>query len=183
MKIVSVVQLSGELIRNVRSILWVLLAAFTFILLIGCANVGNLLLVRAVSREKEMAIRATLGAGRLALVRQMLVEAMLLALAGGVLGLWLAYGSLSAFLAALPQSIYIPRLDSVALDVRMLVVAAGLSVLAAGVFSVLPSVRLARPSLDETLKSGSARKSSLARSVLRRPGSALLVLEVCLALG
>jgi predicted permease len=177
---VSVVQLSGELIRNVRSILWVLLAAFTFILLIGCANVGNLLLVRAVSREKEMAIRATLGAGRLALVRQMLVEAMLLALAGGALGLWLAYGSLRAFLAALPQSIYIPRLDSVALDVRMLVLAAGLSVLAAGVFSVLPSLRLARPGLDETLKSGSARKSSLARSVLRRPGSALLVVEaVC----
>jgi putative ABC transport system permease protein len=112
----------------------------------------------------------------------MLVEAMLLALAGGALGLWLAYGSLRAFLAALPQSIYIPRLDSVALDVRMLVLAAGLSVLAAGVFSVLPSLRLARPSLDETLKSGSARKSSLARSVLRRPGSALLVVEVSLAL-
>jgi putative ABC transport system permease protein len=179
---VSVVQLSGDLIQNVRSILWVLLAAFTFTLLIGCANVGNLLLVRAVSREKEMAIRATLGAGRLVLVRQMLVEAMLLALAGGALGLWLAYGSLRAFLAALPQSIYIPRLDSAALDVRMLVLAAGLSVLAAGVFSVLPSLRLARPSLDETLKSGSARKSSLARSVLRRPGSALLVVEVSLAL-
>ena len=97
---VSVVPLSGELIRNVRSILWVLLAAFGFILLIGCANVGNLLLVRAVSREKEMAIRAALGASRFALVRQMLVEAMLLALAGGALGLLLAYGSLRAFLVA-----------------------------------------------------------------------------------
>ena len=179
---VDVVALSGELIRNVRSILWVLVAAFGFILLIGCANVGNLLLVRAVSREKEMAIRATLGASRLALIRQMLAEAMLLALAGGALGLLLAYGSLRAFLALLPQSIYIPRLESAALDTRMLVFAAGLSVLAAGVFSVLPSLRLARPNLNETLKSGSARKSLPSRSVLRRPGSALLVVEVSLAL-
>jgi putative ABC transport system permease protein len=179
---VSVVPLSSELIRNVRSVLWVLLAAFAFILLIGCANVGNLLLVRAVSREKEMAIRATLGAGRLALIRQMWAEAMLLALAGGVLGLLLAYGSLRVFLALLPQSVYIPRLDSVALDTRMLIFAAGFSVIAAGLFSVLPSLRLARPNLNETLKSGSARKSSPSHSVLRRPGSVLLVVEVSLAL-
>ena len=179
---VSVVPLSSELIRDVHSVLWVLLAAVTFILLIGCANVGNLLLVRAVSREKEMAIRATLGAGRWALIRQMLAEGMLLALAGGALGLLLAYGSLRALVALLPQSIYIPRLDSAALDTRMLVFAAGLSVIAAGVFSVLPSLRLARPNLNETLKSGSARKSSRARSVLRRPGSVLLVVEVSLAL-
>ncbi len=179
---VSVVPLSSELIRDVRSALWVLLAAFTFILLIGCANVGNLLLVRAVSREKEMAIRATLGARRWVLIRQMLVEGMLLALAGGALGLLLAYGSLRALVALLPQSIYIPRLDSVALDARMLVFAAGLSVIAAGVFSVLPSLRLARPNLNETLKSGSARKSPPAHSVLRRPGSVLLAVEVSLAL-
>jgi putative ABC transport system permease protein len=179
---VSVVPLSSELIRDVRSILWVLLAAFAFILLIGCANVGNLLLVRAVSREKEMAIRATLGARRWVLIRQMLVEGMLLALAGGALGLLLAYGSLRALVALLPQSIYIPRLDSVALDTRMLVFAAGLSVIAAGVFSVLPSLRLTRPNLNETLKSGSARKLPRAHSVLRRPGSVLLVVEVSLAL-
>ncbi|HEV2224707.1 MAG TPA: ABC transporter permease [Candidatus Acidoferrales bacterium] len=179
---VSVVPLNSELIRDVRSVLWVLFAAFTFILLIGCANVGNLLLVRAVSREKEMAIRATLGAGQWALIRQMLAEGMLLALAGGALGLLLAYGSLRAVVALLPQSIYIPRLDSAALDTRMLVFAALLSVLVAGVFSVLPSLRLARPNLNETLKSGTARKSSRARSVLRRPGSVLLVVEVSLAL-
>jgi putative ABC transport system permease protein len=179
---VSIVPLSAELTQNVRSILWVLLAAFTFILLIACANVGNLLLVRAVSREKEMGIRATLGASRLALIRQMLTEGMLLAIGGGMLGLLLAYGSLRAFVALLPQSIYIPRLDSVTLDARMLVFAALLSVLAAAVFSVLPSVRLARPNLNETMKSGSASKSSPTRSVLRRPGSALLVVEVSLAL-
>jgi predicted permease len=179
---VSVVPLRTELIRNVRSMLWVLLAAFTFILLIGCANVGNLLLVRAVSREREMAIRATLGAGRWALIRQMLTEGLLLALAGGALGLLLAYGSLRTFVALLPQSIYVPRLDSVALDTRMLIFAAALSVIAAGVFSVLPSLRLARPNLNETMKSGSARKSSPTRSVLRRPGSALLIVEVSLAL-
>jgi predicted permease len=179
---VRVVPLSSELTRNVRSILWVLLAAFVFILLIACANVGNLLLVRAVSREKEMAIRATLGASRLALIRQMLAEGMLLALAGGALGLLLAYGSLRVFVALLPRSIYIPRLDSVALDARVLAFAALLSVFAAGVFSVLPSLRLARPNLSETMKSGSASKSSLGRLILRRPGSVLLVVEVSLAL-
>jgi len=179
---VSISPLSAELTHDVRSILWVLLAAFVFILLIGCANVGNLLLVRAVSREKEMTIRATLGASRLALVRQMLAEGMLLAFAGGALGLLLAYGSLRAFVALLPQSIYIPRLDSVALDTRLLAFAALLSVLAAGVFSVLPSLRLTRPNLNETLKLGSARKALPMRSVLRRPGSALLIVEVSLAL-
>ena len=179
---VSVFPLSSELTRNVRSVLWVLLAAFTFILLISCANVGNLLLVRAVAREKEMAIRATLGAGRLALIRQVLTEGMLLALAGGILGLLLAYGSLRAFVALLPQSIYIPRLDSIALDARVLAFAALLSVLAAGPFSVLPTLRLARPNLNETMKSGSTRKPSPTRSVLRRPGSALLIVEVSLAL-
>lgn len=179
---ISVTPLSTELIRNVRSLLWVLLAAFAFILLIGCANVGNLLLVRAVSREKEMAIRATLGAGRLALIRQMLAEGMLLAFAGGALGLLLAYGSLRTLIVLLPQSIYVPRLNLVTLDTRMLVFAALLSVLAASVFSVLPSLRLARPNLNETMKSGSVRKSSSGHSVVRRPGSALLIVEVSLAL-
>lgn len=179
---VSVVPLRADMIRDVRSMLWVLLAAFGFILLIGCANVGNLLLVRAVSREREMAVRATLGASRWALIRQMLSEGMLLALAGGALGLLLAYGSLRALVALLPQSLYIPRLDSVTLDARILVFAALFSVIAAGVFSVLPSLRLTRPNLNETMKSGSTRKSSPTRSVLRRPGSALLVVEVSLAL-
>lgn len=179
---VSVVPLSNELTRNVRSVLWVLLAAFSFILLIGCADVGNLLLVRAVSREREMAIRATLGAGRMALIRQMLTEALLLAVAGGSLGVLLAYTALRVFLAALPTSIYIPRLDSVALDVRVLVLSAGLSVLAASVCSVLPSLRLARPNLNEALKSGSLRREPRQQFALRRPGSALLILEVSLAL-
>lgn len=179
---VSVIPLSSELIRNVRSVLSVLLAAFSFILLIGCADVGNLLLVRAVSREREMAIRATLGAGRLALIRQMLTEALLLAAAGGALGVLLAYTALRVFQAALPTSIYIPRLDSVALDVRVLGLSAGLSVLAASVCSVLPSLRLARPNLSEALKSGSLRREPRQHSALRRPGSALLILEVSLAL-
>jgi predicted permease len=180
---VSVVPLSGELIRNVRSLLWMLLAAFSFILLIGCANVGNLLLVRAVSREREMAIRATLGAGRGALIRQTVTEALLLAVAGGALGLLLAYWALHVFLAVLPASIYIPRLDSLALDVPTLALAAAFSVIAAAVFSLLPSLRrLTRPNLNETMKSGSARQANLSHSVLRRPGSVLLLFEVSLAL-
>lgn len=179
---VSVVPLSGELIRNVRSLLWVLLAAFTFILLIGCANAGNLLLVRAVSREKEIAIRATLGAGRIALIRQLLVEALLLGFAGGALGFLLACAALRVFLAVLPASIYVPRLDAVALDFRVLIVVAAFSVLAVSVFSVLPSLRFARPNLDQTLKSGSFRRQAPQHFLFRRPGSALLIFEVSLAL-
>jgi putative ABC transport system permease protein len=179
---VSVVPLSSELIRNVRSVLWVLLATFSLVLLIGCADVGCLLLVRAVSREREMAIRATLGAGRMPLIRQMLTEALLLAVAGGSLGVLLAYGALRVFLAALPTAIYIPRLDSVVLDLRVLVFAAGLSVLVATLCSVLPSLRLARPNLNEALKSGSLRREHPQQSALRRPGSVLLILEVSLAL-
>lgn len=129
-----------------------------------------------------MAIRATFGAGRLAMIRQMLAEGMVLALAGGALDLLPAYGSLRASGALLPQSIYIPRLNSVPLDVRVLACAALLSVVAAGVFSVLPSLRLARPNLNETMKSGSSRRSLPTRSVLRRPGSGLLIVEVSLAL-
>ena len=179
---VSLTLLSSELIRSVRSVLWVLLAAFSFILLIGCADVGCLLLVRAVSREREMAIRATLGAGPMPLIRQMLTEVPLLAVAGGTLGVLLAYAALRIFLGVLPTSIYIPRLDSVALDVRVLVFAAGLSIIAASLGSVLPSLRLARPNLHEALKSGSLRREQPQHFALRRPGSTLLILEVSLAL-
>ncbi|HEV2205542.1 MAG TPA: ABC transporter permease, partial [Candidatus Acidoferrales bacterium] len=179
---VSVVSLRGELIRNVRSVLWVLLAAFSFILLIGCANAGNLLLVRAVSREREMAIRATLGAGRLVLIRQMLIEALLLGFAGGAVGLLLAYAALRTFLAVLPTSIYVPRMNAIALDFRVLIIVAAFSVLAISVFTVLPSVRLVRPDLNQTMKSGSFRREAPLHSLFHRPGSALLIFEVSLAM-
>lgn len=178
---VSVVPLKSELIRDARSVLWVLFAAFSFILLIGCANAGNLLLFRAVSREKEMAIRVTLGGGRLALIRQMLLEALLLGFAGGTLGFLLTCGAFRLFLAVLPTSIYVPRLDSIALDARVPALAAGFSIFAVVLISVLPSVRLTRPNLNQALKSESFRTASPQHSFFRRPGSVLLIFEVALA--
>jgi putative ABC transport system permease protein len=178
---VRVVPMQSELIRDVKTILWILLGALGLVLLIGCANVGNLLLARAVSREREMAIRAALGAGRPVLIRQMLTEAMLLAIGGGILGLLLAFSGLHTLLALLPPSLYVPRLDTVALDPRVLALTAGVSVLATAMFGVVPSLRLSRPDLSQTIQSGSTQTRA-GRSILWRPGSFLLISEVSLAL-
>ena len=177
----SVVSLESELIRDVRTVLWVLVAAIGSLVLIGCANIGHLLLVRAVSRERDYALRAALGAGRAALVRGAFTEVALLAVAGGSLGLLLASWGVRAFLALLPASLYIPRLDVVALDWRLLVVSAVVSIGATACFGLLPALRVLRPDLNPFLKSG-ARTERGPASVFRRPGSVLLISEVCLTL-
>jgi predicted permease len=177
---VTVTPLQSELIRDARTILWTLLVALGLVLLIGCANVGNLMLMRAVSREKEMAVRSALGAGRPALVRQMLTEAMLVALGGGALGFLLAHWSMHAILAGLPASIYIPRLDSVAIDSKVLVFTAIVSTIAAAFFGVLPSLRLSRPDLNRIINAAPSPDRAMP-SILRRPGSLLLIGEVSLA--
>ena len=158
-----------------------LLAAVGSLLLIGCANLGHLLLVRALSRERDYALRAALGAGRGALVRGAFAEVVLLAGAGGFLGLLLAYWGMRAFVALLPSSLYIPRFDVVALDWRLLAVSAAASIGATAGFGLLPALRVVRPDLNPLLKSA-ARAERRSRSVFRRPGSILLVSEVCLTL-
>ncbi|MGE5359034.1 MAG: ABC transporter permease [Bacteroidales bacterium] len=177
----SVVSLESELIRDVRTVLWVLVAAIGSVVLIGGANVGHLLLVRAVSRERDYALRAALGAGRATLVRGAFTEVALLAGVGGAFGLLLAYWGVRAFLALLPASLYIPRFEVVALDWRLLVISAVVSVGATACFGVLPALRVLRPNLNSLLKSA-PRAERRARSVFRRPGSILLVSEVCLTL-
>jgi predicted permease len=176
-----VVSLESELVRDIRTILWVLLAAIGCVLLIGCANIGHLLLVRAVSRERDYALRAALGAGRATLARGAFTEVLLLAVVGGSLGLLLAYWGMRAFLALLPGSLYIPRFDVIALDWRLLVVSASVSIGATACFGLLPAIRVLRPDLNPLLKRG-ARAKRRPASVFRRPGSILLVSEVCLAL-
>jgi len=177
----QVVSLESELIRDVRTILWVLLGAVGCVLLIGCANLGHLLLLRAMNRERDYALRAALGAGRAALVRGAFAEVVLLASAGGSFGVLLAYWGMRTFLALLPSSLYIPRFEVVALDWRLLAVSAAVSVGAIAVFSLLPALRVLRPDLNPLLKCG-ARSERRPRSVFRRPGSILLVSEVCLTL-
>ena len=137
--------LQSELIRDARPILWALLAALSFVLLIGCANIGNLMLMRAVSREKEMAVRVALGAGKLALLRQMLAETMLLSLGGGAFGFLLAHWCLRVIVARIPASIYIPRANSIALESGVLACCVGASVIAAALFSLVPSLRWRGP--------------------------------------
>jgi putative ABC transport system permease protein len=178
---VTAVPLQSELIRDARPILWALLAALSFVLLIGCANIGNLMLMRAVSREKEMAVRVALGAGKFALIRQMLAETMLLSLGGGAFGFLLAHWCLRVIAARIPASIYIPRANSLALESGVLACCVGASVIAAALFSLLPSLRLARPDLNRVINAATAAPDRPAISIFRRPGSLLLISEVSLA--
>jgi predicted permease len=178
---IQVVPLRSELIRDVRSMLWILVAALGFVLLIGCANVSNLLLVRGFVREKEFALRTALGAQRTTLIRQLFIEALLLVVCGGLLGFVLSYWGLRGFVALLPPTLHVPRFEETAIDLRVLAITAAISMMAALLFGMFPTMRLGRINLNNTLKSGAVTSQS-GGSVLRRPGSLLLVGEIALAL-
>ncbi len=165
------------MVGNVKLILWVLAGAVGFVLLIACVNVANLLLARAAAREKELAVRAALGAGRLRLARQMLTESSLLALLGGTAGLLFAFWGLRALKAINPGTI--ARLDEVALDWRVLGFTFGLSLLAGLIFGLAPAMQISTLNLNQTLNEG-GRESSGARS--RRLRGLLVVAEVALSL-
>jgi len=173
---VRLVSLPEDTVGGLRPTLLLLLGAVVFVLLIACANVGNLLLARSSSRQKEIAIRAALGAGRIRLVRQFLTESVLLALSGGALGLLLAIWS-----ASLIQTIgsrVTPLLSGIAIDTRVLAFTIVISILTGIVFGLAPALHLSRVDLNESLKEGS-RGSSSGHSPLR---SGLVVSEVALAL-
>ncbi len=155
-------------VANVRTALWVLMGAVMMVLLIACANVANLLLVRSSDRVGEVALRATLGAPRLRLVRQLLTESLLLSLVGGALGLGLATWGVSAMVRMAPEGI--PRLDQAGLDGRVIGVAL---VLVAGVtlaFGLAPALKLARRPLQAAMgasrRTGGDSRTGLSRSLL-----------------
>ena len=172
----ALIPLKELLIGDVRPILWMLLGAVGFVLLIACVNVSNLLLARATGRTREFAIRSALGAGQWRLLRQSLTESILLALAGGGLGLLLAALGTRAALNVLPTGL--PRADEVGLDARVLVFTAAISLLTGVLAGLAPALKTRQWRLSETLKE-SGRGAGGGR---HRAQGVLVAVEVSLAL-
>ncbi len=174
--------LRDAIVSDVRSSLFILIGAVSFVLLIACANVANLLLVRATGRKREFAIRAAMGAGRTRIIRQLLTESILLSLIGGVLGLILGFVGVRALLAASPGDI--PRIGengaAVGIDWRVLAFTLGVSLLTGILFGLFPAIGAARPDLNTTLKESSNRSGTGLRQSKGR--SVLVISEVALAL-
>jgi predicted permease len=176
--IISVVPLLQQVVGDVRRSLLILLGSVGFVLLIACANVANLQLARATVRQKEIAVRAAVGAGRARLIRQLLTESALLSLMGGALGLLLAFASLSVLRLLGPDTL--PRLHEVSLDRRVLLFTLVVSLLTGIVFGLAPAMRASRVDLNTVLKDGGRGSGSSVSSGNQR--RLLVVTEVALSL-
>jgi predicted permease len=172
---VTLVPLKTDVVGNVKGILLVLLGAVSFVLLIACANVANLLLARSTGRAREFAIRAALGASPARVIRQLLTESVLLGIAGGCIGLLLAKLGVRVLLSTLAGSM--PRSEEIALDGHVLFYTLGISVLTGIVFGLIPALKMMQPDTHETLKEG-GRGTSGARHRTQR---VFIVVEMAMA--
>ncbi len=169
----------GELTAEIRPVILALFGAVAFVLLIACANVSNLFLVRASSREREFAIRTALGGSRIHVIRQLLIESGVLALAGGGLGLLLALGGNRILLAMRPANL--PRMETVSVDLSVLGFTAVASIAAALLFGLFPAIQVSKPHLTDSLKDR-GRSSSLSRQRVFRSGIIITEVALCLVL-
>ena len=172
---ITLVPLKTDVVGSVRGILLVLLGAVSFVLLIACANVANLLLARATGRSREFAIRSALGASPGRVIRQLLTESVMLGIAGGGIGLLLAKLGTQAILAALPATL--PRTDEIGIDGHVLLFTLGISVVTGIVFGLVPALNAMQPDMHATLKEG-GRGSSGAR---HRTQSVFVAVEMAMA--
>ncbi|HWC95536.1 MAG TPA: ABC transporter permease, partial [Candidatus Sulfopaludibacter sp.] len=170
--------LRETVVGNVRSVLWVVMGTLAMVMLIACANVANLLLVRVDSRQSELALRAALGAGWTRIVRQLLVESLVLGAAGGALGLAVAYGGLRLLVRSGPANL--PRLSEIGLDSRALAFSAIVSIVCGLFFGLIPALRYAGPGVSLVVRD-SGRTMSHGRE-RHRTRSILVVVQVSLAL-
>lgn len=169
--------LHADLTAHVRPVLLALFGAVVFVLLIACANVSNLLLVRASGRDRELAVRAAMGGSRSRLVRQMLIESVLLALTGAVLGVALASGGVSLLLGLQPDDL--PRMDGVRIDGVVLGFTLVSAVGAAVLFGVLPAMQGSRVDLADALKERGSAGANAARRLMR---NGVVIVEVALSM-
>jgi predicted permease len=169
--------LSVDAIGDVGQVLWVLLGTVGIVLLIACANVANLFLVRAEGRQQELAIHAALGAGWRRIAWELLSESLTLGLIGGALGLLLAYAGVRGLVAVAPEGL--PRLDEISVDGWVLAFTLAISLAAGLFFGLIPVLKFARPQLSAALKEG-GRLSSAGRE-RHRARNALVVVEIALA--
>ena len=169
--------LADDVIGDVGRVLWVLLGTVAIVLLIACANVANLFLVRAEGRQQELAIHAALGAGSRRIIWELLSESLVLGIAGGALGLLLASAGVRALVATAPDGL--PRVQDITIDPIVLLFTLGISLFAGALFGVIPAIKYATPRLASALKQGG--RSGTAGRERHRARNGLVIAEIALA--